>query len=157
MSARRNDKGNKHLQGSPRGLPDTHTSKDRWRTNKRNTDRSTLINQYITAWGSEDDSRGIHGTNGIRIYATAQPRQLLAKDGNLSRARSQNQKFSTKPSASQKIHRCGRRSKNQVVTAVQPVFLSPLVDQLTRFGQVSALAGLQHLFFLLRGDRQNQP
>ena len=32
------------------------------------------------------------------------------------------------------------------VTAVEPVFLSPLVDHLTGFGQVSALNILQHLF-----------
>ena len=36
--------------------------------------------------------------------------------------------------------------KKQIVTAVQPVFLSPLVDQLTGFGQVSAIAMIQHLF-----------
>ena len=30
--------------------------------------------------------------------------------------------------------------------AVQPVFLSPLVDQLTGFWQISALQMLQHLF-----------
>ena len=39
------------------------------------------------------------------------------------------------------------RSRNkQIVAAVQPVFLSILVDQLTGFGKVSALAMLQHLF-----------
>ena len=36
--------------------------------------------------------------------------------------------------------------KNQIITAVEPVFLSSLVDQLTGFGQVSALTMLQHLF-----------
>ena len=36
--------------------------------------------------------------------------------------------------------------KNQIATAVEPVFLSPLVDQLTGFGQVSALTIIQHLF-----------
>ena len=36
--------------------------------------------------------------------------------------------------------------KNQIVTAVEPVFLSPLLDQLTGFGQVSALTMLQNLF-----------
>ena len=36
--------------------------------------------------------------------------------------------------------------KKQIVTAVEPVFLSPPVDELTRFGQVSALTMLQHLF-----------
>ena len=30
---------------------------------------------------------------------------------------------------------------------MEPVFLSPLVDQLTGFGQVSALTMLQHLFY----------
>ena len=35
--------------------------------------------------------------------------------------------------------------KKQIVTAVQPVFLSPLVDQLTVFRQVTALQMLQHL------------
>ena len=37
-------------------------------------------------------------------------------------------------------------SKNQIVTAVEPVLLSPLVDQLTGFGQVTALTMLQYLF-----------
>ena len=36
--------------------------------------------------------------------------------------------------------------KNQIVTAVEPVFLSPLVDQLTDFGQVSVLTVLHHIF-----------
>ena len=36
--------------------------------------------------------------------------------------------------------------KKQIVTAVEPVFLSPLVYQLTWFRQVSALTILQHLF-----------
>ena len=36
--------------------------------------------------------------------------------------------------------------KNQIVTPVKPVFLSPLVDQITGFGQVSALTILQNLF-----------
>ena len=35
--------------------------------------------------------------------------------------------------------------KKQIVTSVEPVFLSPLVDQITYFGQVSALTILQHL------------
>ena len=34
---------------------------------------------------------------------------------------------------------------NQIVIAVEPVFLSSLVDQLAGFGQVSALTMLQHL------------
>ena len=36
--------------------------------------------------------------------------------------------------------------KKHTAKAVQPVFLSPLVDQLTRFGQVYALQMLQNLF-----------
>ena len=36
--------------------------------------------------------------------------------------------------------------KKQIVPAVEPVFLSPLVDQLTGFGQVTSLTMLQHIF-----------
>ena len=36
--------------------------------------------------------------------------------------------------------------KKQIVTAVEPVFLSSMVDQLTVFGQVTALTMLQHMF-----------
>ena len=36
--------------------------------------------------------------------------------------------------------------KNQIITSVEPVLLSPLVDQLTGFVQVSALTMLQHMF-----------
>ena len=36
--------------------------------------------------------------------------------------------------------------KKQIVMAVEPVFLSPLVHHLTGFGQVSALTMLHNLF-----------
>ena len=36
--------------------------------------------------------------------------------------------------------------KKQIVTALEPVFLSPLVNQFTGFGQVTALTVLLHLF-----------
>ena len=36
--------------------------------------------------------------------------------------------------------------KKQIVTAVEPVFLSSLVDQLTGLGQLSALTMLQYIF-----------
>ena len=36
--------------------------------------------------------------------------------------------------------------KKQIVTAVEPVLLSPLVDQLTGCGQVYAITMLQHTF-----------
>ena len=36
--------------------------------------------------------------------------------------------------------------KKKIVTAAEPVFLFPLVDQLTGFGYVYALTILQHLF-----------
>ena len=35
--------------------------------------------------------------------------------------------------------------KNQIVTVVEPVFQSPLVDQLSGFGQVPSLIMIQHL------------
>ena len=44
------------------------------------------------------------------------------------------------------MHCCRWMFEEQIVTAVQPVFLSPLVDQLTRFRQVSTLTMLQHIF-----------
>ena len=37
--------------------------------------------------------------------------------------------------------------KKQIVTAVEPVLLPPLADQLTGFVHVSALTMLQHLFY----------
>ena len=47
--------------------------------------------------------------------------------------------------SSNKTKRCF--AKNTFVNgAVEPVLLSPLVDELTGFGQVSALTMLQHLF-----------
>ena len=39
-----------------------------------------------------------------------------------------------------------RAIKKQIVTAVQPVFLSPVMDQLTVFGKTTELHILQHLF-----------
>ena len=36
--------------------------------------------------------------------------------------------------------------KNKIVTVVEPVFLSPLVDQITGFGKVSALTMLHYIF-----------
>ena len=35
--------------------------------------------------------------------------------------------------------------KKQIITSVEPIFLSPLVYQLTVFGQVTALTMLQHM------------
>ena len=35
--------------------------------------------------------------------------------------------------------------KTQIVPALEPVFLSALVEQLSRFGQVSALTVIQHI------------
>ena len=39
-----------------------------------------------------------------------------------------------------------RALKNKIVATVQPVFMSPMIDQLTVFGQMTALKILQHLF-----------
>ena len=39
-----------------------------------------------------------------------------------------------------------RALKNKIIAAVESVFLYPLVDQLTGFGQVSTLTMLQNLF-----------
>ena len=51
-----------------------------------------------------------------------------------------------KSSPIQTIHRHGRRNKKLIVTAVQSVSLSPLVDQLKSLGQFTALKILQQMF-----------
>ena len=40
----------------------------------------------------------------------------------------------------------GGALKKNIVTVVEPVFLYPLVDQITGFGQLSELTMIQHLF-----------
>ena len=51
-----------------------------------------------------------------------------------------------KSSPIQTMHRHGRRNKKLIVTTVQSVSLSPLVDQLKRLGQFTALKILQQMF-----------
>ena len=53
-----------------------------------------------------------------------------------------------------KIHIRGRILENQIVTVVEPVFLSPLVDQLTGFGPVSAITMLKHQFASYRAIKR---
>ena len=88
----------------------------------------------------------MYGTNELHICATTQPRKLPTNDGNRPRASTRSQKVSTKQIAINNIHRRVQRPKNQILMEVQPVVLSPLVDQLKGFGQVSALTMLQHIF-----------
>ena len=96
------------------------------------------------------DSRGIHGTESIRICATTQPSKLPSNYGNRPRASARNRKVLTKPITIQKIHRYIRSPKNQTITVVQPVFLSPLVEQLILFGKVYTLSMLQYLITYYR-------
>ena len=56
------------------------------------------------------------------------------------------EKFRQNQALFQKYTAMDRELKKHTVTALEPVFLSPLVDQLTGFGQVSAITMLQHLF-----------
>ena len=44
------------------------------------------------------------------------------------------------------VHRHGWSLKEQIFTAVELVLLSPLVNQLTGFGQITALTMPQYLF-----------
>ena len=44
--------------------------------------------------------------------------------------------------------------KKQIVTTVEPIFLYPLVNQLTGFGQVSAITMLKHLFSSYRSIKK---
>ena len=52
----------------------------------------------------------------------------------------------TEPIPVQKIYCRGRSTKNQIIAAVQPFFLSSLVDQLKSFRKFSTLQMLQNLF-----------
>ena len=56
------------------------------------------------------------------------------------------EKFRQNQALFRKYTAVDRAFKKQIVTAVEPVFLSPLVEHLTGLGQVSALTMLQHLF-----------
>ena len=58
-----------------------------------------------------------------------------------------NEKFRQNQALFRKYTAVERTLKNQITTEMEPVFLSLLVDQLTGFGQVSALTMLQHLFY----------
>ena len=55
------------------------------------------------------------------------------------------EKFQQNQALLRKYTAVDRASKNKIIAEVEPVFLSPLVDQLTGFGQVFALTMLQHL------------
>ena len=81
-------------QRNPRGITYTYPSEDWWRNIKIRTNKTTLIGQWecgvrvvepgrSLAWTprTEDDKQGIHGTNGFRVCASAQPRQLHANHG----------------------------------------------------------------------------
>ena len=49
------------------------------------------------------------------------------------------EKFAQNQALFRKYTAVDRALKNQIVTSVEPVFLYPILDQLTGFGQVSAL------------------
>ena len=150
---------NKQRWGSPHGLPENHTLEDWRRTNKRSTDWFTSIGQWkcgvrgVKPWRrpaqkpcADDDKQGIHDTDRLCVCAAVQPSQLTANNGNRPITSARNWKVPTKPSAIQEIHRRGRSHKKHIVTAVESVFLSPLVDHMALFGQVSDLTIIQHLF-----------
>ena len=56
------------------------------------------------------------------------------------------EKFRQNKALFRKYTAVDRALKKKIITAVVPVFLYPMVDQLTGFGQVSALIMLKHLF-----------
>ena len=56
------------------------------------------------------------------------------------------EKIRPKQASFRKYIAVGGAFNKQIITSVEPVFLSPLVDQLTNFGQVTALTILQHIF-----------
>ena len=62
--------------------------------------------------------------------------------------------FQQNPSTFLKYTTVDGALKKQIVMLVKPVFLSPLVDQLTGFGQVSTLTMRQHLFSRYRAIKK---
>ena len=57
-----------------------------------------------------------------------------------------NEKFQQNQALFRKYTAVDRALKKHIVTAEEPVFLSPLVDHITGFGQVSALTMMNNLF-----------
>ena len=57
-----------------------------------------------------------------------------------------NKRFQQNQALFRRYTAVGGDLNKQTVTAVQPVFLSPLVGQLTGFGKFSAIAMLQNIF-----------
>ena len=82
--------------------------------------------------------------------AAAQPWRLPIEHGERPRTSAWKWKVPTKLSTIFQIYRHRRSLKNQIVTAVEQVFLSPLVDQLTGFGQMSTLTIIRHIFSIYR-------
>ena len=106
---------------------------------------------------ADDDGRGIHGTKGLRICATAQPRKLPTNNGNHPRASAQNQKFLTKLSTIQKIHLCGRIPRKSYRRGGVTSLPVPIGGPDNRICKDLRACYVTSTFYLLRGDRHNQP
>ena len=161
---------NKNGRASPRRLPNRNTSQYCQRANKRIPDQITLIDQWksgvhgVKLWRrltcaplTKNYSKGLYGAYEICVCATAQPHKLTKIDGNLQRSSTCTQTVPTKPRTFQKMYHRVQSTKNNIVTAVQPVFLSSLVDQLAGSVKIDQSPNDPAFIQLLRGDRQNQP
>ena len=82
---------------------------------------------------------------GLEFVPPHNPSNYLPTIGNTQDQALGTEKFRQNQALFRKYTAIDGDLKNQMIAAVEPVFLSPLVDQLTGLVQVSALTMLQHL------------
>ena len=106
---------------------------------------------------ADDEILCIHGSNGLRVCATAQPSKLPINNGNLPRASTWNRKVSRKPSAIQKIHCYGRIPKKPDrhggTTNLHVLTGGPV----NRIWTGLSARYVTEYFYLLQGGRRNGP
>ena len=95
---------------------------------------------------SDNDKIGLCRTYRFRVCAATQPGQLTPTMGNAQDQALGTENLRQNQVLFRKYTAVDGALKKKITTAVEPVFLSPMVDHLTEFGQVSALNMLQNLF-----------
>ena len=94
---------------------------------------------------------------GLEFVPPHNPSNYLPTIGNTQDQALGTEKFRQNQALFRKYTAIDGDLKNQMIAAVEPVFLSPLVDQLTGFGQVFTLNMLQHIFSSYRMIEKNRP
>ena len=83
---------------------------------------------------------------GMHVCATSQPQKLPPIVGNDQEQALRTERFQQNQILFRQYTTMDTEITKQIIMLMQPVFLSPLVYQLTGFGQFSVLQMLQHLF-----------